>query len=117
MILKTTIAAAALLAGLSTSAASLSCYEDPRTNAYQCFDAKQVREKDGIRIAALYTGGPNGVDKTNFTLNVNCATQVVHLKDRQGVSFAGGYGSETKALRSLRTWVCEATPTRAKNKK
>lgn len=108
---------AALLACLSASAVPLTCYENPRTNAQQCFDARQVREKDGIRIATLYTGGPNGVDKTNFTINVNCATSVVHLKDRQGVSFAGGYGNETEALRSLKTWVCEAKPRLGKSGK
>ena len=91
-------------------AGSLACYEDPRTNAHQCFDEKQVREKDGIRIASLYMGGPNGVEKTSFTLNVNCKTEVVHLKDRQGVSFAGGNGSETVAVRALRKWMCDAKP-------
>ena len=90
------------------TASALACYEDPRTNAYQCFDAKQVQEKGGIRIASLYTGGPNGVTKTSFTIHTNCGTGVTHLKDRQGVSFAGGDGNETKAIRSLRSWMCEA---------
>lgn len=114
---KIVIAIAALQACGILSAAALTCYEEPRTNAYQCFDKKQVREKDGIRSATLYTGGPNGVDKTSFTINVNCGTQIVHLKDRQGVSFAGGYGSETEALKSLRTWICEAKPITATGKK
>lgn len=110
-------ASTALFCSLTAIASSVSCYENPITNARQCFDPKRVYEKDGIRSTALYTGGPNGIEKTNFTLNVNCATQVVHLKDRQGVSFAGGSGSETKAIISLRNWVCEANPVGAKTKK
>lgn len=102
--------AAIVFTSQNVFAGSIACYENPRTNAYQCFDEKQVREKDGIRIASLYTGGPNGVEKTNFTINVNCKTEVVHLKDRYGVSFAGGYGSETPALRTLRQWICDAKP-------
>jgi hypothetical protein len=92
----------------AVQAVNLSCYEDPRTNAHQCFDASNVIERDGIRISPIYTGGPNGVKKTSFTIHVNCKTEVVHLKDRQGVSFAGGYGSETPAIRSLRGWLCAA---------
>lgn len=107
--MKLAIAAIALISQ-NIFAGSIACYEDQRTNARQCFDEKQVREIDGIRIASLYMGGPNGVEKTSFTLNVNCKTEVVHLKDRQGVSFGGGYGSETAALRSLRQWICDAKP-------
>jgi hypothetical protein len=108
---------ACLSANASAFAAGLTCYEDPRTNAHQCFDPKQVQEKGGIRVTSLYTGGPNGVSKTNFTINTNCGTGVTHLKDRLGVSFAGGDGNETKAIRSLRTWMCEAELQGKKGKK
>lgn len=92
---------------IDAMASSLSCYEDPSTNAHQCIDLKQIKEKNGIRFTPFYTGGPNGVRKTSFTLHVNCATNVTHLKDYQGVSFAGGDGDETRAIRSLRTWICD----------
>ena len=114
--MKTIISAIILVLAASQSMAELSCYEDPKTNARQCFNEKRVAEINGIRITDLYTGGPNSVDKTGFTLHVNCASQVVHIKDRQGVSFAGGNGSETKAIRNLRTWICEAKPVKAKSK-
>ncbi|MDO8458527.1 MAG: hypothetical protein Q7T07_16605 [Burkholderiaceae bacterium] len=98
----------------AVTAAQLTCYSDPRTDATQCFDPKQVREKDGIRYTDYYSGGPKGVDKTSFTIHVNCSTNVIHMKDRKGVSFAGGSGSATEASRSLRTWICEAKPIGAK---
>lgn len=107
----------ALFSSASVSAAALTCYENETTNAHQCFDPKQVQEKDGIRVTTLYTGGPNGVTKTNFTMNVNCATLVTHLKDRQGVSFAGSNNGEAGASRSLSSWICEATPQGSKRKK
>jgi len=74
-----------------------------------CLDLHQVRERDGIRYARLYTGGPNGVRGTNFSVHSNCATGVVHLKDRDGVSFAGGTGNETAAIRMLREMLCSAS--------
>lgn len=103
------IGAAALLCAASASAVDLECYEHPRTNAMQCIDAAGVKmTKDGIRYSKLYAGGPAEVRDTRFTIHANCATGVVHLKDRQGVSFAGGYGVETKAVASLQKWICEA---------
>lgn len=99
---------------MPVTAAQLLCYSDPRTDATQCFDPKQVREKDGIRYTDYYAGGPKSIDKTSFTIHVNCSTNVIHMKDRKGVSFAGGSGSATEASRSLRTWICEAKPIGAK---
>lgn len=86
----------------------LDCYEDPRTNAHQCVAPSQVFEKNGIRYSDLYTGGPNQIIKTNFSVHVNCGTNALHLKDKSGVSFAGGSGSETKASQSLRNSICGA---------
>lgn len=45
------------------------------------------------------------------------ALKLCTLKTVKGVSFAGGYGSETEALKSLRTWICEAKPITATGKK
>lgn len=89
-------------------AQAMACYENKVTNAFTCFDAKEVREKNGVRWAPLYSGGPAGVRATGFTIHSNCATGVTHLKDRDGVSFAGGSGNETENIRSLRKWLCEA---------
>lgn len=87
-------------------AQKLSCYEDPRTNANTCYSPSKLRETNGIRHSPLYTGGPNGVRDTGMSIHINCATKVVHLKDRDGVSFAGGKGNETPAVRSLSKWIC-----------
>ena len=90
------------------AAPKLACYTNPRTDSMMCIDENRVREKSGIRRAQIYDGGPNGVRETGFTLHVNCATGVAHLKDKDGVSFAGGTGNETPAIRALRGWTCEA---------
>lgn len=89
-------------------AVQLQCHRDARTDAMQCVGQSEVRERDGIRSAPLYMGGPNGVRPTSFSVHTNCATGVTHLKDRDGVSFAGGHGNETKAVRELRSIICEA---------
>lgn len=105
--IQTTWLAAAIAAAAPPAAAqNLSCYEDPRTNAHTCYSASKVREKDGIRYSPLYTGGPKGVRETSMSIHVNCKTGVVHLKDRDGVSFAGGRGNETTAVSSLKRWIC-----------
>ena len=108
----TAFLAIGLLAVQAASGAKLTCYQDPRTDAMQCIDEKRVKEREGIRITSLYTGGPNKVEATSFSIHVNCRTNVFHLKDRNGVSFAGGSGSETKASRALRDMVCEAKPSK-----
>lgn len=95
-------------------AVEVQCYENPATNAMQCVAPSQVREKNGIRFAPLYSGGPNRIKETGFTIHVNCTTGVAHLKDRDGVSFAGGSGNETPAIRQLRSIVCAAKPAPAK---
>jgi hypothetical protein len=79
-------------------------------SSVQCIDEAAVRERQGIRSSALYTGGLNNVRDTGFTVHVNCSTERVHIKDRDGVSFAGGDGSETPALRELRKLICLAKP-------
>jgi len=112
-----------LLASLAASASSawsipLQCTEDQRTNAMQCVAPSEVRiSKESIRYAPLYTGGPNQMKKTNFSVHTNCATGVTHLKDRAGVSFSGGDGNETRAIRELRGIICAATIKGAKSAK
>jgi hypothetical protein len=103
------IATFALLAPSLAHAIELTCAEDKTTNGHFCFSEKDLRESNGIRTAPLYTGGPNGVSKTQYHIAANCSTGVMHLKDRQGVSFAGsGPGEGTTQSRQLRRYVCEA---------
>lgn len=101
--------AAVAMAPQHALGSQLSCYEDKRTNAHTCYSAAKLREKDGIRQSPLYTGGPKGVRETGMSIHVNCKTSVVHLKDRDGVTFAGGYGNETEAVSSLKRWICAET--------
>lgn len=115
--MRRTLVALGALAAVSTAAhaVQLSCSRDRRTDAMQCVGQSEVRERDGIRYAPLYMGGPNEVTKTSFTIHTNCATGVTHLKDRAGVSFAGGTGNETRAVSELRGIIC-AAPLNAKKR-
>lgn len=113
------VLAAAALSILCAShdalAAKVECAVNPRTDAHTCVDVRQLQEKDGLRSAPMFSGGPNGVRRTGFSVVTNCKTGVTHLKDRDGVSFAGGYGNETSVLRTLRGVMCEApVPARKK---
>ena len=104
------VAAMLMLVSLPSHAAELTCAENEATNAYFCFNEKELREEQGIRTAPLYMGGPKSVNKTAYHIAANCATGVMHLKDRQGVSFAGsGPGQGTAQSRQLRRYVCEVT--------
>jgi hypothetical protein len=108
-----------LMAAISSAtAAPLICAEDAVTNAYFCFSDKELREEAGIRTAPLYTGGPNGVERTSFQIAANCATRIMHLKDRLGVSFAGaGPGEGTTQSRELVRNICATNlPTSHKKK-
>lgn len=96
----------------------LECAEDRKTNAYFCFAPSELKEADGIRAAPLYKGGPKEVTRTPFTIAANCATGVMHLKDRQGVSFAGSApGQGTEHSRRLRQIICAATVPSPKKKR
>lgn len=113
----------AVVAGLASTnlahAKGLECYANPNTDAHQCIDPAQVREEKGIRSAPLFTGGPKEVRPSGFSVHVNCATRVIHLKDRDGVSFAGSR-ADTRASISLSNLVCDAplkTSSREKAKK
>lgn len=105
-------ATAAIVLTLSTHAASkqqVTCAEDQATQAAFCFDPTEITEKNGIRSAPLYRGGPNAVRKTPYYIAANCSTGVLHLKDRDGVSFGGaGPGGGTRQSRALRQYFCEA---------
>lgn len=110
--MKSLVLSVAFIVPMSVAYASkIDCYTDPRTDAMTCIDMDSVRERDGIRVSPVYTGGPNGVRKTTFTIHSNCKTGVTHLKDKDGVSFAGGVGNETPALISLRGSLCSASVT------
>lgn len=106
--MKKLVIAMAALACVTAFAAGIDCYRNPRTDAMTCVDLDNVRERDGIRISPIYQGGPNGVRRTSFTMHANCKTGVTHLKDRDGVSFAGGHGNETDVVISLRGGMCGA---------
>jgi hypothetical protein len=94
-------------------AGKVQCAIDPRTDAHQCIAPSELRETDGIRWAPLYAGGPKGVSRTAFTAHANCRTQVLHLKDRFGVSFGGGDFSDTPMAKQLGGLLCNtALPTR-----
>lgn len=82
------------------------CYENPNTNAYTCYDSGNVSEADGIRYSKMFTGGPLGIQPTGFAFAVNCSNGMVHLKDKQGVSFGGGHKSATPAMEAIATWIC-----------
>lgn len=97
-----------LLLTASQLQAKPECSVDPRTDAYTCIDTAMVKESKGIRFAELYTGGPNGIRKTKFTVHTNCKTNVSHLKDRDGVSFAGGGSNSTATIAALSSWMCDA---------
>ena len=100
--------AALAIAPTVSAAAKLSCYVDERTDRHMCYSPAEVREEKGIRTTPFYMGGPKGANRTPYTLAVNCSTQVMHLKDSKGVSFAGGDSLDgTSASRALTRWICE----------
>jgi hypothetical protein len=91
---------------LPATAGKLSCYDNDVTASRTCYAPSEVKMRDGIRYAPMYYGGPQRVHESGVTLAINCSTGQVHLKDRDGVSFAGGQGG-TPALTALRNWICE----------
>lgn len=103
------LAIALLIASPCSLAAELLCYVDKRTDAAQCIDPKEVHESAGIRHAPLYKGGPKGARKTAHTVHANCQTKILHLKDRDGVSFAGGSFSSTVASQTLGGLLCDSS--------
>jgi hypothetical protein len=53
--------------------------------------------------------------KTNFFIAANCATRVIHLKDRNGVSFAGGgHFESTPTGREMFQDVCQSKAKKSK---
>lgn len=108
----------ALSCATGAAGRSLHCGQDSATDAVSCFDPRELQETNGIRHAPLYQGGPKGARKQSFSIHVNCASQVVHLKDRDGVSFGGGRSSDTEMLRQLTSAICSSPlPSRAPTKR
>lgn len=104
-------------APFAAKAVPLDCAEDKATQGLFCFAATELKESNGIRSAPLWTGGPARITKSAFTLAANCGTGVLHIKDSDGVSFAGGGpGEGTVQSRELRRMVCGATPEASKKK-
>ena len=108
------LASAALLgfAGSASAGGSgipLDCSQDPVTDAYVCFAHSELREVAGKRSAPIYMGGPKSMDRTSLTVSVDCVAEVLVLKDRQGVTFAGtAMDGSTPQSRHLLTSMCSA---------
>src|SRR5690606_25124872 len=101
---------ATLLALLTLAGSAIArpvCYEDKVTDALTCYDRASLKERDGIRYAAMMEGGPNRVRPNGFTFAINCKTGNVHLKDADGVSFGGGDRASTPTLDAIVGWVCK----------
>lgn len=98
--------AAALAAAQPTLGYDLRCAVDARTDAHQCIRVSEVRERDGIVTAPLYAGGPQRVRPTGFAAAANCRTQVLHLKDADGVTFGGGRFSDSAMAGQLGRALC-----------
>ncbi len=104
------LSAAFLLWPVLATAKPLTCVSNERTDATYCIQDAEVREEDGIRTAPLYMGGPKEVDRSGYYLAANCQSKVMHLKDRRGVSFAGGDALSSSAEgRNLFTLLCTTT--------
>ena len=114
--MRTCVALIWLIPATTAAAEPLSCYEEPGTRKHTCINEKAVTANGDTRAAPIYSGGPNGVNKTNYTIVTNCAKQISTLQDRQGVNFAGGFNSATPALRSLSQWICEVKKPRIDTK-
>lgn len=109
-----TIAKLAMLAAVPALAQQVECHRNQKTDRMMCVNPKAVRfMPDNIRWASLYWGGPAGVRDSGFFVATNCKTGVTHLKDRDGVTFAGGMGNETQALTFLRDTICAAKDPKA----
>ena len=95
-------------ASTAAHAVALTCATDKRTDRHVCYAESELREDNlGIRTAPYYTGGPNGIRKTSYFIAVNCLTKALHLKDRDGVSFAGAGPNEGTAMsRDLVRYAC-----------
>lgn len=104
---------ALLFLASAAQAGDLMCAEDQATQRRHCYAPSELREQDGIRSARYYSGGPKSVRATPYTIAINCGTLVTHLKDRDGVSFAGGQAL-TPPMRALRDSICAETLIRRK---
>lgn len=85
----------------------LACYEDDVSNAVTCYSQKSLRVNGGLASALMFTGGPKNVRATGFTIVVQCASGITHLKDRDGVSFSSGRTTDTPTLSAIAGWMCE----------
>ena len=87
-------------------AGNLDCFEEEGTMNTICIQPTAARANGDIRSSPLFMGGPKSVKASSFVMITNCAKGVTTLQDHDGKNFAGGKNSETKALRSLSTWLC-----------
>jgi hypothetical protein len=101
-------AALCVVAAAASAKGNLACFEEPGTRATTCIDENAVVVNGDTRSSPIYSGGPKGVRKTPYMFVTNCARGVSTLQDEDGVNFAGGFSSSTKAARALSRWTCEA---------
>jgi hypothetical protein len=110
------VAAASIQPSAVYAKNTLACYEEPGTRKEMCIDEAAVRVNGETRASPLFTGGPNGVRKTSYTVVVNCAKGIMTLQDQDGVNFGGNVSSATAASRSLAQWTCAVSKPRKDSK-
>jgi hypothetical protein len=76
-----------------------------------CIDGTHVRSNGSLRASKLYTGGPNGVESTTYTVIADCTKKIMTLQDKQGVNFGGGSFDSKPASEALSEFLCEAKKT------
>lgn len=92
---------------LSATAGKVTCSEDRNTRQWTCFDPQSVRSNGNLRATRLYLGGKNEIEKTPYTMVVNCKVGFVELRDRKGVVFGRDQPEKLHAVQ-LRDWICES---------
>lgn len=96
-----------LVALPAAAAAELACHHDRTTDAFHCIEPAEVQQRGALRVAPLYRGGPERVRRTAYSVAVDCAHGVVHLKDADGVSFALGTRASTDVTATLARAICD----------
>lgn len=95
----------------------LICGEEAGTRKLFCVDPKTVTANGDLRGGLLWSGGPKKIQKTTFTMIVNCKSGTTVLQDSSGVNFGGGrFGEQTAHMDDLYTQICALKPTKTDKK-
>lgn len=78
---------AAIWSSIAVAKGNLSCYEEPGTHKTMCINQQAITSNGDLRGSTVYSGGPNGVTSTSYTLIVDCKNGTSALQDAQGVTF------------------------------